>query len=155
MRPAILAAAVSAALLAPAAAEPLTVAGCLNVLQGLRALDGYDVPAADPKAAPSRKTYKLGALRFPIALNIAALSKVEDAVSKTRQALVTEAGGDVKVREPDNQAHVISELQKLLDKPCDVTPARMKLADLRLGDGPEENAIPLSALSQMAPIIDP
>lgn len=151
MKTAMLAAALSAALIAGARAELLTVAGCLTVLQGLRALDGYDVPSGDAKT-PTRKTYKLGALRFPIALNISALSRVEDSVSKARQALLAENGGEVK---SDNQAHIIAELQKVLDKPCDTTPARMKLADLRLGDGPEENAIPLTALSQMAPIIDP
>lgn len=152
---AVAAAAVAAA--APATAGAFTVAECLSIESGLNALNYAGAQLRDQNPAPAgARQYRLGAARWPVAMNLAALSRVSAAFAKSRAALILEVGGgkDVAPGTPE-MGRLTDELQKILDKPCDVAPARMKLGDLLLGDGADQNQIPPAVLGALAPIIDP
>lgn len=140
----------------PAAAGGFTVAECLNIETGLNALNYAGAQLRDPNPAPAgAKQYRLGAARWPIAMNLAALSRVSAAFAKSRSALILEIGSgkDIAPGTPE-MSRLTDELQKILDKPCDVTPAKMKLQDLLLGDGTDQNQIPPAVLGALAPIIE-
>lgn len=131
-------------------ADPLTVGECLSIMSSLDLLDHYD----DPVTGKPRQ-YKLGKARLTIALNMAALRHVREAVETTRTNLVQEIGngGDIKTNTPEYNKFSLT-MRDVLLKPCDVTPGHLKLSELKLGDGPEENAIAPSILSALAPILD-
>lgn len=145
---------VALALLFPcvaSAAEPLTVGKCLEILAGLNALDHYD----DPTSGKPRQ-YKLGALRITVGMTISSLKHVSEAADKARVGLIAEIGGGKPIdpNSPD-MIRFGTKYQEMLDKPCDVVPARIKISDLKLGDGAEDNAIPPSVLGALAAILDP
>lgn len=137
--------------LGTARADDLTIGNCLDIAAGLSALDHFDDPTGKPKQ------YRLGALRITIGLNMAALRHVSETVDKARLGLVAEIGGGKapQALDPSEIAKLNDEYRKILDRPCDVKPGRMKASDLHLGDSPEENAIPPSVIAALAPIIDP
>lgn len=133
------------------ASDSLTVAECLNVARGLKALDA--VGATPEQVAPptNPQQYRFGgAVRGAQGLNLAALQRVGDGVEKARQSIVLEIFGGNQVKPGPDMDKVVAELQKALEKPCDVTPARINLSDLKL----DENSIPLSTLAALAPIIN-
>lgn len=131
--------------------DAMTIGRCLDVAAGLSALDHYD-----DAATGKPKQYKLGALRGPIGLNMAALRHVSESIEKARLGLIAEIGGGKAPQAFDSSeiAKLNEEYRKMLDQPCDVKPGRIKVTDLRLGDGPEDNAIPPSVIAALAPILD-
>jgi hypothetical protein len=132
--------------------EALTVGQCLLVLQGLEALDRYEDPANPGKF----KQYKLGALRMTIGLDIGALVHVRDAFNRARNGIIAERaapGVDLRALTPE-AARLNLEIDKLTDLPCDTTIPHIKAADLKPGDGENENQYPPSVLGAIAPIID-
>lgn len=143
--------AIAAFSMAPAIADELTISRCLDVAAGLNALDHYD-----DAMTGKPKQYRLGALRVTIGLNMAALRHVSEAAEKARLGLIAEIGGGKPPQafDPWEVSKLNEEYRKALDQPCDVKPGRIKATDLRLGDGPEENAIPPSVIAALAPIID-
>ena len=160
---------------APSRHDALTVTQCLGVLNGLNALAyaGEQLGTRTPAPADA-KQYKLGALRFRIAEDIVALGPVQDAVQKAGQAVTKEAIAafplpdgvkstlkDGKTPDPawnavmqKRQERINADFTKALNAPCDVHPAHINLADLHIGDGPNENAVPVNVLAALVPIID-
>lgn len=150
--------------------QKLTVERCLGILGGLRALSGGYTQVVKDNGVERTVTqqFKLGPNRFSIALSIAALEVVEKATGSARNALVNEIGGGKPFDEKTPPlagaqlapwAIFIERLQKeVLDTTCSVVPSRLKLSDLKLGDGPpaqpDTNAIPPTAIAALMPIID-
>lgn len=131
--------------------DALTIGRCLDVAAGLNALDHYD-----DAATGKPKQYKLGALRGPIGLNMAVLRAVTESVDKARLGLIAEIGGGKPPQslEPSELLKLNDEYRKVLEQPCNVKPTHIKISDLHLGDGLEENAIPPSVITALAPILD-
>ena len=138
-----------------APSDKMTISECLQVLAGLSALDyvGEQLGARNAAIAgksttpPGAKSYLLGTTRMTIALNIAALSRVADAIQQTTAELQKENTGS-----PEDFQKAWMEA---VTKPCPVTLIHIKQSDLHLGDGDKENQIPPGVLSVIVPIIDP
>lgn len=143
---------VSAAMAEQPASSPkapsMTVSECLNVLAGLNALDYSGEQLGTNKGAipAGAKQYTLGAARMTIALDIAALRRVADAMQVVSDHLQRENA--------KSQENYIAEWHKALEQPCDVQLRRIKQSDLKIGDGPNDNQIPPGVLSAIVPIID-
>jgi hypothetical protein len=137
-------------------AKPLTVGQCLDVMAGLNALNYVGQQLGDQQSKPpDAKAYKLGPARMTIALDIAALRPISDAAEKTRQGIVTEISGGKPIQAgTDEMKQYLAKWQKVLDGPCGVAPGHLRAADLKIGDGADENPIPPSVLSVLIPIID-
>lgn len=156
MKLAIAVAALTMAVLPAHAGEKLTISQCLEINAGLAALDHYDAVIRDgDKDRVVPKQYKLGAVRITIALNMAALRSVVEATEKARRGIIDEITGgkmpdvgSAEFKEADAKFRAVTESL------CNITPGRIRVADLKLGDGPDENAIPPSALAGLAPILD-
>lgn len=163
--------AVCAAAALPAAAQdakPLTVEQCIGVLAGLKSLNwaGQQL-GEDFKARPAdAKQYKLGDARLTIAMDTAALEPILTAYQRSQQGFMSEqpvlpAAADGKPVPPEVQ-QVIAEQNRAFQKhqlddlkqPCPVTLGRIRSVDLKIGDGPDQNAIPPSVLGAFSPIVD-
>jgi hypothetical protein len=142
-----------------AADEPkkLTVGECVDIYIGLGNLDSYERVVKESGAEKViRGQYRLGDARMTVALNMGALKPVAEAANKTRQEILLEVG-DGKAIAPDDQkavAKATAMFEAALKEPCPVTPGRIKLSDLKIGDSPEQNQIPPSVLSAIMPIVD-
>lgn len=136
----------------------LTVSQCLTVLRGLRSLSGYErvIKENGVERAIANQQYKLGDARLTISLNIGELNRTEDAVSRSRTALMAElmAGGELKDGTPQWLAFLSRLQAEILDRPCNVTLGRIKIADLKLGDGADQNAVPPTAIADILAILD-
>lgn len=138
-----------------AAQDRLTVNQCMMVARGLRALDYVGATPDGPPLPPAgAKQYKLGALRGVIGLNLAALQRVGDGIERARQGLVREIFEGKGVSPGPDMDRMVEQMQKILDGPCEVTPARIKLSELNLGDLDTQNAIPPTTVAALALIID-
>jgi hypothetical protein len=139
-------------------AKPLTVLQCLTVLKGLSAL-GCVGEQLDGTCTPDAKQYKLGALRLTTGLNISRLQDLANTVQRAQNGFNSELPPlDPKASDADKVARgnqIQANWNKLIDAECPVQPGHIKASDLKLGDGPDENAIPPSVLGALAPIIDP
>jgi hypothetical protein len=171
------AAASLAILAAPAAgqdAKPLTVEQCIGVLNGLNSLNwaGQQLNEPNDKKPADAKQYKLGDARFTISMDISSLDPVRAAFQRSQQGFLAEQPvlpavdkdgktADGKMATPELQqaiadqnkafqAHQIADLAK----PCPVAPGRLKLQELKIGDNPDQNAIPPSVLAAFSPIVD-
>ena len=145
------------ALACPAFAQDrLTVGKCLEIANGLDQLDGYPRVIKDgEKETTVQQQYKLGSVRYTIALNMAALKPVRESAERARQQIIVDInGGKTVMPNSPEMVRFLAEYQKVLDKPCEVTPGHIKVSDLKLGDGPTENAVPPSVLSVLYPILD-
>lgn len=167
MKSAYLAAAgLVAATLCASAEEPkkLTMDECVNVYLGLANLDAFDRIVKDGSGEKVVKAqYKLGDARMTIALDQGVLRPIVDAANKTRQSLLAEMGpapddktatAAEKAAYAKATAEAVSSFEASMKEPCPVTPGRIKLSDLKIGDGPEQNAIPPSVLAAIMPIVD-
>lgn len=155
----------SVLLASPASAADLTVGQCLSILSGLNALNcvGQQLGGTCDPHSPQ---YKLGASRYTIALDTSLLGPVFDAARRAQQQFVAEmpiipqpAAGKADEREVAQARHdqdvaANNNWNKIADAPCGVAPGHLKLSELKLGDGPDENAIPPAVLGAIAPIID-
>lgn len=151
---------ISSGALAQEAPPPLTIQKCLEILGGLNALNFAGEQIGNQNPAPANASqYKFGATRMTIALDIAALTKIQTAVRETAQAIQRETEAEIPIPENSKDSTALSakrnerenaELQKALDKPCNVQIARLNAADLKLTD----NEIPVGVLAVLAPIID-
>lgn len=164
----IFAAAALAAVAQSAAAEdtPLTVEGCLAILSGLQALGyaGQQLNESRP-APPDAKQYRLGAARFTIAMDIAALNRVSQEAQRAQQQFAAEQpsprpaepGKPISADERDDIVKANQRLQanwaEMLKKPCSVTLGRLDESDLKIGDAPDQNQIPVAVLAALMPII--
>jgi hypothetical protein len=149
------------AIVTPAAAQspkPLTVLQCLTVLKGLSAL-GCVGEQLDGTCTPDAKQYKLGALRLTTGLNISRLQDLANTVQRAQNGFNSELPPlDPKAFDADKVARgnqIQANWNKIIDAECPVQPGHIKASDLKLGDGPDENAVPPSVLGALAPIIDP
>jgi|GEM_PF-2051351 len=162
MRYLITVALVVVAVIPDARAETLTINQCMAVYAGLDALGWAGRQLNDTRPTPAdAKQYKLGELRGAIAFDMAKLQPVMDAFQKSRNAIIAEIIGDkanlisgTQAFTAQAQAQLTDALQKILDKPCDVAPDRVRLADLHLGDTGNDNQIPPAVLAALAPILD-
>jgi hypothetical protein len=147
----------------PVRAESLTVEQCISILTGLNSLNcsGQQLGGQCDKDA---KPYKLGEARYAIAINISALGPVESSYRKAVQGFTSEleAMPPAPTDKPDPFAPERAKQNKkfvafqvnLLAGACGANLTHLKLSDLKLGDGPDQNAIPPSVLAAFAPIID-
>jgi hypothetical protein len=149
----------------PAHAEGLTVEQCISILTGLNALNcvGQQLGGQCPADV---KQYKLGEARYTIAMAIAGLGPILNAVQEAQRKYIAELGplppapAEGKVSAEYNEA--VNKQNKLvganqvalLAKPCNVQPGHLKLSELHLGDGTDQNPIPPSVLAAFAPIVD-
>lgn len=132
------------------AADTLTIQSCLDIFGGLNSLSGYD----DPKTGKTTQ-YKLGALRLQVGMTLAALKTVSDQVQRAKGDLVAEVvNGKPLVDNSPEMVALNHRYQEMLDKPCPITIPHIRLADLKVGDGPDENALPPSTIALLAPILD-
>jgi hypothetical protein len=146
----------------------LTVEQCINILGGLNSLNwkGQQLNEAPGSKPANAEQYKLGISRFTIALDIAALTPILTSYQRAQQQFAqelpqppqTEAGKP----SPSDAQRILNEDNKKLSnwqfktmaEPCQVTLSHLKLADLKIGDGTDQNPIPVSVLAALTPIID-
>jgi len=141
----------------PADAAKFTVGQCLDILAGLNALNFVGQQLADQRQVPptDARPYKLGATRLTLALDMAALRPIADATEKARQGLLNEIGSGKPIAPNSEESkRFFEKWQDTLNAPCPVTLGRIKAADLKIGDGPDDNPIPPAVLSALVPIID-
>lgn len=143
--------------------KPLTIEECLKVLAGLNALNcaGQQIGAACEKDA---KQYKLGGARMTVALDIAALGPVDDAYRRGVQSYAAELTpippadpgkpDQFAVQRGKQNADFAAFQVQSLAKACPASPTHIRVTDLRVGDGADENAIPPAVLAALAPILD-
>ena len=142
-------------------AESLTVEQCVSILTGLNALNcsGMQLGGSCDKDA---KSYKLGEARFTIAMAISALGPVLDAAQQAQRKFILELPAlpdatkapDYTEKATKQSARISENWALMMAKPCNVQPGHLKLSELKLGDGPDQNAIPPSVLAAFAPIVD-
>lgn len=150
------------------AKQPLSTEQCILVLNGLNALGwaGQQL-GEDAKQKPAdAKQYKLGEARYTIALDIARLTDVMVAYQRGVQAALRELPavpqqepGKAKTPEAisieaENNKRAVDIQTKALSKPCDVTPGRLKMTELKIGDGADQNQFPVSVLAAFSLIVD-
>lgn len=140
----------------PPATPHLTVGQCVQALSGLLALDKYEKVIKDGAGEKTVTVqYKLGVARFAVARAISVLRPVAEDVEKARLGLLAEVTGGKPVQPNSEQlARLNDEYAKVLSRPCSVEIPKLKLADLRPGDGPNDNPIPPSVLASLLPIIE-
>jgi hypothetical protein len=150
-------------LAAPAfAAEPkdtpkgMTNSEALQVLAGLRALDGHQVVLKDQTLSPAIPwVFENGPLRLTIANDVTVLTSVEKSIDEARQSLIKEAlvgkppGFELKSGTPEFDAFM-KQFTELLDRPAGKDVAHIKATDLKL----DRNEIATSVLAALAPILD-
>ena len=147
-------------------AKPLTVEQCIDILGGLNSLNCVGQQLNEKCSASDAKQYKLGPARLTIGLNISALSPVKTAAQNAQTGFMRELPplpsaepNKPNAAERDDAAaalnkKMIANWQKIIQKPCNVTLAHLKASELKIGDGPDENAIPPAVLGAIWPIID-
>ena len=154
-------------------AKSLTIEQCINILGGLNALNYVGQPLNDPnpnKPPPDAKQYKLGPARMTIGLDISALTPVQTAAQNAQQNFFRELAPlpsnppSWKPGEPESSERIdaankqnkaaAANWQEIIQKPCNVQPAHLKERELKIGDGPDENAFPPGVLAAIWPLID-
>lgn len=130
----------------------LTILDCQTVLAGLSGLDGRQEVAG---GAAITVPYKFGSatLRLAIQQNIAALTAVQQAFTKSQQGLFREIAGDATTELKPNTPEFARYQRLVLEAqqgPCDVKLTRIKAADLKL----DINEIPGSVLGALDKILD-
>jgi len=139
--------------------KPLTVLQCLTVLKGLDATGCVGKQVDGGACAPDAKQYKLGPLRVTIGMNIARLQDEANVVQRAQNGFAAELPPlDPKISTAEanaRQAQIQENWNKIIDAECPVTLGRLKQSDLKIGDGPDENAFPPAVIGALAPIIDP
>lgn len=148
------------------AGEPFTVEQCITILSGLNSLNWAGQQLNDQGRPADAKQYKLGDARFTISEDIQALTGVLTVYQRAQQQFMAElppipsvdqnkpVPPEVQQMQADQNKRAIANQIAMLARPCNVTPGRLKLGELKLGDGPDQNAIPPSVLAAIAPIVD-
>jgi hypothetical protein len=148
--------------------KPLTVEQCITVFNGLSSLSwaGQQLNEETSRRPADAKQYKLGEARFTISMDIAALSTVITAYQRAQRAAFDELPAlpsvdqnkqippEVQQMKMDNDRRIAKIQNDMMTRKCDVTPGRLKLSELKLGDGPDQNAIPPNVLAAFSFIID-
>jgi hypothetical protein len=163
----ILSAFAASPVIADDAKPQLTVEQCINILYGLNSLNYAGQQFGDPKQAPAdAKQYKLGPARMTIAFNVAALTPILTAAQSAQQGFVRELPPlpAAEPGKPDSPERVDAAAKQnkqaqanweaIIHAPCPFVPGHLKEKELKIGDGPDENAIPPSVLGALVPIID-
>lgn len=132
------------------AEDALTVGDCIAIYNGLNALDHATDPITG-KQTPNN--YKVGGATYPIARDLNKLQKVADASQQTWNALAAEVGHKLISGEPETLAFQNRFQHEVYDRPCNVSLEHFSVKYLRIGDGKDENAIPFTILSQIAPLL--
>lgn len=134
----------------------LTISQCLQVLAGVRALDGFQIVVNEgkPNVQIVTRAYSFGngALREDIARDISALTAVQKTSQESQQSIFKEIAKDqteIKPGTPDF-AEYAKQITDATAKPCDARLTRIKIKDLKL----DVNEIPGSDLSNLDPILD-
>lgn len=150
------------AITSPALSAEFTTEQCVSILTGLNALNcaGQQLGGT---CEPGAKQYKLGPARFTIALAVAALGPVFASAQRAQQDYIGRELPPISGK-PDDPATALARAKqqtlaqknwtKIMAAPCAVAPGHLKLTDLKLGDGPDDNAVPPAVLGAIAPIID-
>jgi hypothetical protein len=157
----------SAAAIADDAKPQLTVEQCINILGGLNSLGYVGQSLNDTSRPPAdAKQYKLGAARMTVALDISVLTPVLTAAQNAQQGFLRELPPlpPVDPKKPDSPERAdavaarnnaaAANWQAIIQKSCPVQVVHIKASDLKIGDGPDENAFPPTVLGTIWPIID-
>lgn len=123
-------------------APPMTVARCIELLNAITSLD--PMPGVSP--------LKLGSARLTLGLNSIALRPVADATEAARKALIREYSGGKDTLEAASPQGVefLAKFQEVMDRPCPVTPARLKFEDLHL----DVNEISIPTINSLSVMLD-
>lgn len=156
---ALAAAAFTTSVSAQQPSKPLTVLQCLTILKGLDATSCVGKQLDGGACAPDAKQYKLGPLRVTIGMDLARLQDEANVVQRAQNGFAAELPPlDPKAPDADKIARsnqIQANWNKIIDADCPVTLGRLKQSDLKIGDGPDENAFPPAILGALMPIIDP
>lgn len=149
----------------------LTAEQATEVLSALMDLDkGSCVGPAPSSLAPDLRVctaFKLGAARGPMAIDVVRLREVVKAVQDASQKVRVEiVGGDKPVIPPAADApqaerdafqkqdqEFATRVQELMRQPHPIALELIKYEDLKIGDGADQNAIPLRVLAALSPIL--
>jgi chemotaxis response regulator CheB len=143
--------------------DEMTVNECMNIMAGLNALRFKGAQLLDQRPVPpDAAQYKLGAARMAVALNIAALNVVANAANKAQNDFLLELAPVPTGVDPAARVQLDKEREKkindnwtmIMNGPCNARLVHFKEKDLKVGDGPDENAYPVNVLSSLIPIID-
>jgi hypothetical protein len=119
-------------------ADPMTVGDCIGIFNGLNQLD--HTTDASGKTAPTHFKFDSG-IRFALARDMAALAPVAEAAQKAWNQTLSELGKPFVPNAPDTLKFQNSYQAEVLDKPCKARLEHFPLANLRPGDGKDENDI--------------
>lgn len=138
---------------APAATplpDTMNVADCLGILAGLNTIDSgrqVIINAGKPNEAVVSQPYEFGnaKLRLDIAHNISLLAAIQRDAQTTQQKIFAEVSkGSPEIKPGSAEAmDYDKQLKELTSRPCNVSLAKIKDADLKL----DKNEIPSSALA--------
>lgn len=148
---------------ASAQARDLTVSQCLSLNRGIHALDCSGRHLDSPATPECKKQYRLGSLRIDLALSLYDLDRLQTTVERARNDMVRESLD--KAKEKDSKVssippgspeytQFIEAFQGVLDRKCDVPLPHIRVEQLHIGDGDNDNQIPLDVIGALAPIID-
>lgn len=136
----------------------LTIGDCLEILNGLTALDQL-APAAAPALPAPRFEFPSPNVRLDIAHNIAILNAERAIAQKEQQKIFVEVLKTIPEKDgkpateiaPNSLASVEFDRRnrEILAQPCRVAPFPINAVDLNL----ERNQIPLTSLSQIDRIL--
>ena len=152
-------------------AKVITIEQCINILFGLNSLSYVGQQLGDQSRPPSdAKQYKLGPARMTISANINALTAIDTAARSAQQGFQRELPPlppnalNWKLGEPESPERIAAAISQnnksqanweaIIHQPCSVQPGHLKEKELKIGDGPDENAFPPPVLGAIYPIID-
>jgi hypothetical protein len=160
---------------APALAQDkatYTVEQCITILNGLNALNCVG-QQLNGSCAPDAKQYKLGDTRYDIGRDISALTGILTDYQRAQQKFMAELPPipdydhgsadhpkpvplEVQQAQADQNKKSITNQIAMLGKPCVMGGPllRLKQPDLKMGDNPDQNAIPPSVFAAFSPIVD-
>ena len=146
----------AASLCSSAAAADLTVNQCLVAGSGIAALRFAGATLNDLRTpASTSKFYKFsGATLWALAQDAVALQRKADAFQRTRSDLMRDIGGGKPIVPGSPEMdRLTDELQKVLDGKCDARLKTITRADLRAGEGADDNQIPIDVLGALVPLV--
>ncbi len=138
----------------------LSLARVIELDRGIKMLDAGHEVTVDGKS--TRRPYRYGAtVHFPLQQNALALLPHVEAYSKASKALFAEVAepytdekGGPSQRVPTQKlAEYQEQIQKLLDQVVQVKLYRIKLTDLKVGTGENENPIAVGILTDLRAIL--
>jgi len=140
-------------------AEPIAIKSgdIANVLQALQALDGYQEPVGSQIVI---RPYKIkGPTRMRMAKWLKSIADAAKLVNDERSKLIKlyckgkgPDGKDLERVPPESMLEFTDDMQNMMDEPHEFPHAKISVKDI-LGEN-DENAIPITVLTALSPIIN-